>query len=107
MKRISTIKNGAVNGKNARTCIQRRDLAQYGFDCHQQIDIAFLRDTIQIQALDQGKNKVSCVRDNRRGYEYQTIDIRWNLEERGLMFGNAQKLDVLVSKDLIVIQVSS
>jgi hypothetical protein len=104
MEHISTIKNGAVNGKNARTCIQRRDLAQYGFGCHQQIDIAFLRDTIHIQALDQGKNKVSCVRDNRRGYEYQTIDIRWNLAERELMFGSADKLEVLISNGLIVIQ---
>ena len=104
MKTIATIKNGAVNGKNARTCIQRRDLAQYGFDCHQQIDIAYLRDSIHIQALDAGKNNVSCVRDNRRGYEYQTIDIRWAMADRVKMFGNAERLNVKVSKGIIVIE---
>jgi hypothetical protein len=39
--KIGTIKNGAVNGKNARTVIQRRDLAQYGFECHRPIEVDY------------------------------------------------------------------
>ena len=104
MEVIATIKNGAVNGKNARTCIQRRDLAQYGFDCGQRIEIGFYSDHIGIRALEQGDKKVSCVNDKRRGFVYQTIDIRWKPEAREAMFGNAEKLELAVSKGFIVIR---
>jgi len=105
MKTLTTIKNGAVNGKNARTCIQRRDLAEYGFDCHQAIEIGFYSDHIGIRALEQGDKKVSCVNDRRRGFVYQTIDIRYKPEVRQSMFGNAERLAVKVSDNYIVIEV--
>ena len=104
MELLATIKNGAVNGKNARTCIQRRDLAQYGFDCHQTIEVEYYSDHIGIRALPQGKRKVSRLTDKRRGFTYQTIDLRYPVEKRTAMFGNAERLAIKVSKNFIVIE---
>jgi hypothetical protein len=104
MKTIATIKNTALHSGKARTVVQRHDLAQYGFDCGQQIEIGFYSDHIGIRALEQGKRKISCVTDKRRNVVYQVIDIKWALEDRKAMFGNAEKLNVKAGNGLIVIE---
>ena len=107
------IKNGALNGDKARTCIQRRDLAVYGFDCGDSYIVVenltyncleFRADPEQFETLGNKIRKVSCVNDKRRGYTYQTIDYRYSKETRARLFGNAEKLEVTVIEGCIIIR---
>jgi hypothetical protein len=99
----TTIKNTAVNKGQARTQIQRHDLAQYGFPCGQPITVTFEADRIIITTTPSTK-KVSRVVDKRRGVTYQTIDLRWSMDDRAKMFGNAERLDVTISKNRITLR---
>jgi hypothetical protein len=107
MKNLTaSIKNTAVNGKNARTVIQRHDLAPFGFDCHARFDIEwnYAKQMITLKAKPAGERKVSCVVDKRRGVTYQTIDYRWNVDARFVTFGKAERLDVTISKNRITLK---
>ncbi len=108
-----SIKNGAMNGDKARTCIQRRDLAGYGFDCGESYVVVenFTYNALEFRAnpeqFETFRNKartVSCVHDKRRGYTYQTIDYRYSKKDRVKLFGNAERLSVTVIDGAIIIR---
>ena len=114
-----SIKNGAMNGDKARTCIQRRDLAGYGFDCGESYVVVenYTYNALEFRAnpdqferlgnvIDGASDirKVSCVHDKRRGYTYQTIDYRYSKEARVKLFGNAERLTVTVIDGAIIIR---
>jgi len=104
MEQLALIKGNAVNGGKARVCIQRTDLAKWGFEVGETIAIDYLPHGILITATDKGSRKVSKVTDNRRGVVYQTLDLRFPIAERENMFGlDSPKLVVYITNGLIYI----
>ena len=104
--KLSTIKGNANNGDKARICIQRHDMAPYGFAIGSPITITCDTDKgeIRIIASPDGKNRVSRVTDKRRGIDYQTIDIRIPQSERTALFNNTERLAVYATTGKLLIK---
>ena len=105
MDRLDFVVSGlAMNGGKARVCIQRRDLAAYGFGIGEPIDVVFNDSAVVVIARPEGERKVARVTDKRRGFDYATLDIRFSDDQRQKMFNGAAKLAVSVEFGYMVIK---
>ena len=98
-----TISGTAQNSGKARSLIQRRDLAPFGFGIGERYSIHWEDNAIVLNAHPDGERKVSRVTDKRRGFDYSTIDLRYPEDDRQELFGGVERLNVEVSDGTIVI----
>jgi hypothetical protein len=97
-------KANRVNGEKARVCIQRHDLAPYGFGIGCRYNLVVSNDQITMTASTLGERKVSRVTDKRRNVDYSTIDLRLPKDTVQALAAGSENFQVFVDDGVIVIR---
>lgn len=101
---LSTISGTARNSNKRRVLVQRRDLGAFGFSCGARYNIETEPDGLILRLAEDGVRRVARVFDKRRGFEYQTLDLRIPEAQHAALFNGAAELEVFAGNGVIIIK---